>query len=142
MMKPAKSKGVIDMSQLTRQHDGRKAIVCVDSYHNGVLRGRLYHTTPEPEHFESLSQFLIKMEQVLDMPPVPSEALPEAHMVLPLHRGMEATFQIQILFRHNTSWQGVLVWLEEHVHQRFRSTLSLILLLDSTLSQVRKEDAV
>ena len=130
------------MIEPTRQQVGQKTIVCVDSYHNGVLRGRLYHTAPEPEHFESLSQFLVKMEQVLDALPPPSETFPEPHMVLPLHRGAEATFQIQILFRHNTSWQGVLVWLEEHVHQRFRSTLSLILLLDSALSQVRKGDAV
>ena len=131
---------MIGLNEPTRQQDGCKTIVCVDSYHNGVLRGRLYHTAPEPEHFESLTQFLVKMEQVLNAPPVP--ASPGAHLVLPLHRGAEATFQVQVLFRHNTSWQGVLVWLEEHLHQRFRSTLSLILLLDSALSQVRKGDAV
>lgn len=137
---PAKSKGVIGMNEPARQQDGRKAIVCVDSYHNGVLRGRLYHTAPDPEPFESLSQFLIKMEQVLDAPP--PTTTPDTHLALPLHRGAEATFQVQVLFRHNTSWQGVLVWLEERIHQRFRSTLSLILLLDRALSKTRKGDAV
>ncbi len=128
------------MSEPARQCDGLKTIVCVDSYHNGILRGRLYHAASKPEPFESLSQFLIKMEQVLNAPPTPSETLPPPHMALPLPRGAEATFQIQVLFRHNTSWQGILVWLDEHIQQRFRSTLSLILLLDSTLSQVRKGD--
>lgn len=139
---PAKSKGVIRMNEPARQYDGLKTIVCVDSYHNGILRGRLYHAASQPEPFESLSQFLVKMEQVLNEPPAPPEPLPESHMVLPLHRGTEATFQVQVLFRHNTSWQGILVWLEEHIQQRFRSTLSLILLLDSALSRAGKGDAV
>lgn len=140
------------MTDQTWRHDGQKIIVCVDSYRNGVLQGRLYHASSEPETFESLTQFLLKMEKILDAPKIPpTNAIPPlpgdgaAHnppMVLPFLKGAEATFQVQVLFRHNTSWQGVMVWLEEHRQQRFRSALSLILLIDSALIRVREGDAV
>lgn len=52
-------------------YENRKTIVCVDSYHNGVLKGRFYTAFQEMETFESLSQFLIKIENVLEEKRVP-----------------------------------------------------------------------
>lgn len=44
-----------------------------------------------------------------------------------------ASFKLNVLFRQNASWQGTLVWLEEHAESQFRSALELIMLLDEAL---------
>jgi len=54
-------------------------------------------------------------------------------VTLQLRRGEQATFEMQIIFRQHTSWQGVITWLEEKMEQSFRSVLELILLMDSAL---------
>ena len=51
--------------------ESRKILVCVDSYDSGVLAGRLCNAARETEAFESLSQFLIKMENLLDEQQMP-----------------------------------------------------------------------
>lgn len=38
-----------------------------------------------------------------------------------------------MIFRQHTSWQGVVIWLEQQMEQSFRSVLELILLMDSAL---------
>ena len=45
-----------------------------------------------------------------------------------------ATFELEIIFRQNASWQGSVTWLEGRKEQSFRSVLELILLMDSALS--------
>ena len=55
------------MQTRIRGNEYRTTIVCVDSYHNGILQGRFYNPyLKSGEGFQSLSQFLIKMEQTLD----------------------------------------------------------------------------
>ena len=45
----------------------RTTFVCVDSYEHGVLRGRFYNPyTGNGQSFESLTDFLVKTEQMLD----------------------------------------------------------------------------
>ena len=122
-----------------------KIVVCVDSYENGVLKGQMYHDSVEPVCFESLSQFLIKMEemqeelqqtqaatQIRKFTPV-SEHLDGATPDTKIRRGAKATFEIQVIFRQHTSWQGVVGWLEQGKQERFRSALELIFLMDSVL---------
>jgi len=121
----------------------RKNIVCVDSYDNHELRGRYSNLRNEVEAFTSLSDFLIKMEGQMDemhgaasatRTQAPSSAvLPGDAGVPALRKGRLATFELQILFRQHTSWQGVLKWREKNVEQSFRSVLELILLMDSAL---------
>lgn len=124
-----------------------KTIVCLDSYHNGVPVGRIYGPHIGVERFNSLSQFLIKMEEILNdsqMPqsytsvrtfPTFTEPLDSGAPALQLRRGSQATFEMQIIFRQHTSWQGIITWLEERMEQSFRSVLELILLMDSALRQ-------
>ena len=52
-----------------------------------------------------------------------------------IYRGRLATFELQILFRQHTSWQGVILWRERNQEQSFRSVLELILLMDSALRE-------
>lgn len=125
----------------------RTTILCIDSYHQGILRGRFFHPSiPNGRSFQSLTQFLLSMEQHLNhtdcptaftaprvfLPPAKWDATPSdaTHRV-----GELATFSLRILFRQNTSWQGSLIWLEGNQEQSFRSVLELITLLDSALTQ-------
>ena len=57
-------------------------------------------------------------------------------------RGALATFELQILFRQHSSWQGVLIWREKKLEQSFRSVLELICLMDSALRDAGQEIAV
>lgn len=122
----------------------RTYIVCVDSYDEGVLKGRLWDPARDAQGFSSLSQFLLKMEQLLDeeqMPqaftrqrrfrqtPQPAEyPLPEDKP-----RGGCCTFELRVIFRQNSSWQGILKWRETRKEQNFRSVLELVSLMDSAL---------
>ena len=125
--------------------ENRKMTVCVDSYEDGVIKDRFYNAFQEMEHFESLVQFLIGIETVLEEQQIPqsytalrrfSDLLPESELKTPLKRirkGSRATFEVQVLFRQHSSWQGVIIWKERKTEQSFRSVLELIMLMDSAL---------
>ena len=121
-----------------------KTIICLDSYHNGVPVGRIYGPSAEAVEFQSLTQFLIKMEAILDDNKMPqSFTSPRTFAAIDpvsitttapeFQRGQMATFTLQVLFRQHTSWQGVITWMEERMEQSFRSVMELILLMDSAL---------
>ena len=126
-------------------YDDRKTLVCVDSYDGGVMEGRFFSPRRGMERFSSLSQFLVRMESLLEESRVPqaytsarsfSALLPQERAeVLPVDRrhGAKATFELQILFRQHSSWQGLVVWKDKKVEQSFRSVLELVLLMDSAL---------
>jgi len=124
----------------------RTTTICVDSYDDGVLSGRVYHPLREDgAAFRSLSQFLLTMEALLDDMGFP-QSYQETRNFAPakktaenstapakLPRGARMTFQIQILFRQHASWQGMITWVEEGREESFRSVLELVYLLDSAL---------
>ena len=125
----------------------RTVFLSIDSYQQGVLQGRLYHPgLQQGKTFQSLSGFILEMEQLLETieypksftvtrtfaPPPPKDLIPPEEVY---QEGKEATFALKILFRQNASWQGSVVWLEQKQEQSFRSVLELILLFDNALSQ-------
>jgi len=123
----------------------RATTVCIDSYENGVLRGRFYNPYLSGwKSFCSMTQFLLEMEKALDTMDFP-KAYTEARTFAPTppidfglpeteyRSGTEATFVIRVLFRQNASWQGSVTWLEGRQEQSFRSVLELILLMDNAL---------
>ncbi len=127
-------------------NEDRRNLLCVDSYDNGVLTGRVYGALFGEIRFSSLSQFIIQMEEVFE-----ANQMPQSYTELRrftetpvLYMGSEnftrkkgalATFEVSILFRQNTSWQGMLKWKESRKEQTFRSALEFIILLDSALRQ-------
>lgn len=121
----------------------RKNIVCVDSYNDRIFRGRFYNPQRRMESFSSLTQFLVSMEKLLDEMQVssapikaPASALPlpsDEENSPPIRKGARATFELQVLFRQHTSWQGILKWREKNVEHSFRSALELVLLMDDAL---------
>ena len=133
------------MIQKPWMQESRRNLVCVDSYSGGVMKGRFFDPWQEMEAFSSLSQFLIRMEQFLDQRQQPQSdtevrtfssfletSAPEGSPS-GIRRGEQATFELQILFRRHSSWQGTLHWRETGMEQSFRSVLELVILMDSAL---------
>ena len=126
-----------------------RTIICLDSYHNGVPVGRIYSPNAEVIEFNSLSQFLIKTDELLDGSKKPqafttprtfaaTEQPATSLSAADYQQGKEATFTLQILFRQHTSWQGVITWVEEQKEQGFRSVMELIFLMDSVLRRTEE----
>ena len=125
--------------------DDRKITVCVDDYNDGIFRGRFFNAYHGASRFESLSQFLLKMESLLEETQTPQSYTahrtfsailrPDAESTEPafLRKGIKATFELQILFRQHSSWQGLVIWKDKNVEQSFRSVLELVILMDSAL---------
>ena len=125
--------------------DNRKITVCVDDYEDGVLKGWFYNACHDVSTFESLSQFLIRMENLLEAYQIPQSYTThrkfsarlrpdeDSDYALLSAKGAKATFELQVLFRQHSSWQGILVWKERKAEQSFRSVLELVILLDSAL---------
>ncbi len=132
----------------------RKVIVCVDSYENDILCGRFYYdsqTSAIP--FHGLMQLLLYMDtcfngasfpqafetkRTFSTEEVTKEMAAEQSARLPRLEGTPemgalVTFQIRLLFRQNTSWQGNVLWLEGKKNENFRSVLELIHLMHSVL---------
>ena len=124
---------------------GRKITICIDSYEDGVPEGCFYTPNRDSERFTSLMQFLLKMEEYLDDQQTPQSYTSARRFTSLLEpdtgrgcgpsfrKGSKATFQLQVLFRQHSSWQGILTWREGSAEQGFRSVLELVVLLDSAL---------
>jgi len=132
--------------------ESRKTLLCVDSYEEGFMTGRFYAECQEAEGFSGLPEFFRKMENTLDENQEPqaytthrrfSELLPpedSGYVPAMIRRGTMATFEVQVLFRQHSSWQGMVVWTEKKMQQRFRSVLELVILLDSALRSGEESD--
>ena len=128
----------------------RTTFVCVDSYEHGVLKGRFYNPyAGNGQSFESLTDFLVKAEQMLDEMELPKSFTVTRTFAAPpkrpactadAHRdpGKLATFALRILFRQNASWQGSVTWIDKKQEQSFRSVLELIFLFDNALNQTKE----
>lgn len=132
-----------------RGNQYRSTQVCVDSYHDGVLVGRLYNPISDaPRPFRSTIQFLMQMEELLDQlhfpqpfqavrsfGDMPAKPAVELEQIDQPPSGEQATFVLKVFFRQNASWQGSLTWKEADLEQNFRSVLELLLLMDDALKQ-------
>lgn len=137
------------MLNTLRCYDAGTFLIYIDSYENGNPVGHYYNPCKdEIGYFRSLIQFLEQVEECLDV-----EDIPQAYQTMRTFskssklRWMEdyedspvmgkmATFEIRILFRRNSSWQGQLLWLEGGMEQSFRSVLEMIFLINSALIEV------
>ena len=138
------------MREKIRGNEYWVTLVYVDSYQNGELKGRFSNPYLEmPELFTSLSDFLVKIECLLDTMRLPqSFAEPRTFRntsvtiqndpQVRLLSGRKATFALSVRFRQHNSWQGYVTWLDKGQRQNFRSALELVFLLDSAL----REDAI
>ena len=132
------------MPQKTWINDSRKVTICVDSYENGVLKGWFCDVFQQVQQFSSLSQFLLKLEQLLDEMQQPQSYTMLRRYPIPLQETVEvwnsettgevqASFELKVIFRQHSSWQGTLLWREGKIQHSFRSVLELVSLIDSAL---------
>ncbi|SFQ36121.1 hypothetical protein SAMN02910358_01762 [Lachnospiraceae bacterium XBB1006] len=123
----------------------RNTMVCIDSYQNKVLCGRMYNPFHEGAvNFRSTMEFVRAMEELLDTMNFPQACelkrsffeREEGDIIesdFPKQVGKKATFEVKIFFRQNVSWQGTVCWLDAGREESFRSALELFLLIDSAL---------
>lgn len=132
------------MQEKLRNNIYRTTLVCIDSCREDVPEGRLFNPAlEEPVPFHGVMGLLNQMERLLDLTNVPTAfaqmrsfqkpadgGVPQAAS-LRLQKGELATFELRILFRQNSSWQGSLIWLERDQEQNFRSVMELLFLMQS-----------
>lgn len=124
------------------------AVLSIDSYEDKIVTGRFWQGGEGTETgFKGLMQLITLIDRMLAVTRGETEELRCKRFVRPEpavpaaetlrseepRRGSLATFRLRILFRQNTSWQGVLTWVEGRQEQSFRSFLELATLLDSAL---------
>ena len=126
-------------------NENRKIMICVDDYRDGVFKGRFYHAAHGMCSFRSLSQFLLKMEMILEEMQEPQSYTSkrtfsslfssgdDAEHPATFRKGALATFELKVLFRQHSSWQGIIDWKDQNAEQSFRSVLELVCLMDSAL---------
>lgn len=102
--------------------------VYVDSKEDGQIRGRvLGGAIKEPVPFTSLSRMVLLIEERMD---IDLDEKPESPV---MHPGVP-TFELEILFRQNYSWQGRLRWPKGQREASFRSVLELLILMETVLA--------
>ena len=130
------------------------------SYKSDCLRGVLYNLYLDaPYEFTCLVQMILKMERIFN-----SQGFPEASMTprvfippnnagekpkaggnsfidntmtskTPAEPGVaKCTFEIDVKFRRNATWQGQIIWVERNLKQSFRSVLEMLKLMDEALN--------
>ena len=78
-----------------------------------------------PAAFSSLSRMIVLLDDLMD----------RENRGVPGARPGKASFELDILFRQNYSWQGRLKWPEAGKEAVFHSVLELILLLESAVGK-------
>ena len=129
--------------------ENRRLTVCVDSYESGLMKGRILNADLETARFENLVQFLCAVEEFLEEQQAPQSytSLRKFSDFIQMsgdndtsnrnRKGAKATFELQVLFRQHSSWQGVIAWREGKKEQSFRSALELVILMDSALRNLQ-----
>lgn len=130
----------------------KTTIIKVYSYQNKNIRGVICNPFFEKDIiFENMMQMITIVERISDSLVFPQKAMQlrqfsdtnqpavdksfdfevssDFNTLLPI-----ATFELEILFRQNASWQGTLVYAEQNLSSSFRSVLELLILMDSVLS--------
>ena len=129
------------MAAMEWEAGSQTMLVCVDSYDQQIMNGRLYNPVLKQKTFHSTQEFLAEMDvflQAMNHVPV-GAAFGSVGTELPAEEqsreGECGTFLLRILFQQNASWQGKVAWLEGGVEKNFRSALELLKMLDNALSK-------
>lgn len=134
------------------KNEYRSIFLCIDSYENRTLAGRLYNPYfGNARYFENVIQFLIIAEDLFDRMAFPqpftatrkfwnntvtnektsSGKISEEYFP---KRGKLASFFLKVVFRQNGSWQGSISCLDHNKEESFRSVLELVKILDNALN--------
>jgi len=121
-------------------------ILTVTGYDDKCLSGILNAPLLDKSYaFQDLVQLLLLMDSLMDEANFPQHCVaPRAFQSAPsgftLQETLEkpshplATFDINVMFRQNASWQGSILWRDRMLESRFRSVLELVGLMDDALT--------
>lgn len=126
----------------------RTTLVCIDSYHDKIMKGRIENPFIDGSiEFSGLMSFLLTMEGLLEQMKYPQAYeikrtfMEESGYQYRIgqhnqeNKGKKGTFTLKILFRQNASWQGFVLWEERGLKKSFRSVLELLILMNSALEE-------
>lgn len=104
-------------------------LVRVDSIDNGNMTGVFDSVSMKgPSSFKSLSNLIIMVDNLLDQQ---EEAL--SPTIRQIDTAFVPTLELDVLFRQNHSWQGVVRWDSGQKHATFKSVLELLVILEMVL---------
>ena len=129
------------------------ALICIDSFDDYSMTGRLYHSSlPHEAYFRSFMELIETMEHIFNSLDYPQSSMTlrsfegtkpaeRAEVAIPAistsytnkAKGDTATFRLRVMFRQNATWQGTIRWIEAEKEENFRSVLELLHLMDSTI---------
>lgn len=122
--------------------------VRITSYENYCMKGYLYHVQSDKRiEFSSAVEMLLQMEELMDKTNSPQRSEDPRSFAGETGRrpstdgqvGTDktpclATFQLNVMFRQNATWQGNLLWTDECMEAHFRSVLEVINLMNNALT--------
>lgn len=105
--------------------------VRVDSFENDTMKGVFDSVSMSgPSEFKSLVDLILMIDNILDQQ---EEALePVIRQVDP---SFVPTIELEILFRHNHTWQGRVRWQSGQKQATFKSVLDLLLILEMVFGE-------
>ena len=130
----------------------KTTLIKVFSYDNKSIQGTIFNPFFEKEMvFENMMQMITMIERISDSLFFPQKTmqlrqfadsgLPEDKASFDFvttsdfsEKSPLATFELEIIFRQNASWQGNIVYAEKGLSSSFRSLLELLSLIDSVLN--------
>ena len=133
-------------------HEMKKTMIKVFSYDKKCMQGTIFNPFYGKEiAFDNIIQMIFMIEHISDSLLYPQRAMQlrkfqetEVHTdkfpfdfeITTDYSDLSpiASFELEILFRQNASWQGNLIYAEKNSISSFRSVLELITLLDSALN--------
>lgn len=131
----------------------KTTLIKMYSYDNKCMQGTIFNPFFEKEMvFENVMQMITMIERISDSLFFPQKAMqlrqfadcdqPEDKTTFDFVTTSDfsekfplATFELEIIFRQNASWQGNIVYAENSLSSSFRSVLELLSLMDSVLSE-------
>ena len=98
---------------------------CEDGQARGCISGG---SIRKPIPFTSLSRMILLLDEQMDIADRETPGITEQPSTAP-------SFEIEILFRQNYSWQGKVRWPARRKEAAFRSVLELITIIEMILDQ-------
>ena len=127
--------------------------MCIDNINDGELSGRIYHCySKEPWKFTNILQLIELADDFFDKLEFPQASTsarsftstqfsgvdrldkvrsPEDFIE---NRGQKGTCFLNVRYRQNSSWQGIVRWIEGNSTQHFISVLELLKILSNSVA--------
>lgn len=128
--------------------------ICIDSITDGEMSGEIYHCyTTEPLKFRNIIRMIETAENFFDQICFPRSSTQmrsfEKQEQTPVERpekvstpeeilqkrGKKGTFLLNVKYRQNSSWQGLIQWVEGDVTYQFASVLELLKILSNSVRE-------